>query len=95
MKKSITILGRKVKIKTGENLQYMGEPCLGLCDYDNQIIYLEKNQSARQMRDTLIHEFTHYFLCLTGIDQKLGEAECEMYCQLITAFFNDLKCFEK
>lgn len=88
---SVTILGRKVKVKQGNNLHYMGEPCLGLCDYDNKIIYLEKNQSPQMKHDTLCHEMTHYFLELTGISQKISESEGEMYCQLITAFHNDLK----
>lgn len=89
--KSITILGRKVKIKEGVNLVYKGEPCLGLCDYDNRIIYLEKNQSPRMKKDTLRHEATHYFLELTGISQKLTDSENEIYAQLITALIDDLK----
>jgi Zn-dependent peptidase ImmA (M78 family) len=88
---SVVILGRKVKVKQGNNLHYMGEPCLGLCDYDNKIIYLEKNQSPQMKHDTLIHEMTHFFLELTGLSQKLSDSENEIYCQLITAFHNDLK----
>lgn len=88
---SLTILGRKVKIKQGFNLVYMGQPCLGLCNYDEKIIYLEKNQSDEMKTDTLIHEATHFFLELSGISQKLSDSENEMYCQLVTAFFNDIK----
>lgn len=89
--KSITILGRRVRIKEGANLVYRGEPCLGLCDYDNRIIYLEKNQSPRMKKDTLRHEAIHFFLELTGISQKLSESENEVYSQLITALLDDLK----
>lgn len=88
--KKITILGREVKIKEGENLHFNSIPCLGLCDYDKSIIYIEKNQSDHSKLDTLIHESTHYFLTLCGMDQKMSESEVEIYCQLITAFFNDL-----
>lgn len=87
----VVILGRKVKVKQGANLHYNGEACLGLCDYDNKIIYLEKNQSPQMKNDTLIHEMSHFFLELTGLSQKLSDSENEIYCQLITAFFNDLK----
>jgi hypothetical protein len=88
---SLTILGRKVKIKQGKNLVYEGKPCLGLCDYDNKTIYLEKLQGEESKQDTLCHESLHFFLILLGIDQKLTEAECEIYCQSFTALFRDLK----
>lgn len=89
--KTISLLGRKIKIIEGINLVYKGEPCLGLCDYDKKIIYLEKNQSKESKRDTLIHELNHYFMILCGMDQRMGESEIEMYCQLIAAFFVDIK----
>jgi len=88
---SVTILGRKVKVKQGNNLHYMGEPCLGLCDYDNKVIYLEKNQLAQMKHDTLVHESVHFFLELTGLSQKLTDNENEIYSQLFTALYNDLK----
>jgi hypothetical protein len=89
--RTVSILGRTIKIKVGKNLCYQGEPVLGLCDYDNRVIYLEKNQSQRQLYDTYVHEATHYFLTLCGMDQRMSEGEVEMYCQLMTAFVNDLK----
>jgi hypothetical protein len=89
--KSITIMGRKIKIKQGVNLIYKEQPCLGLCDYDNKTIYLEKNQPQQSKVETLVHEATHFFLELTGISQKLDIDTNEMYCQLITALFVDLK----
>lgn len=91
MPKSITILGRKIKIVEGKNLVYEGNQCLGLCDYDRNIIYLEKNQSPQSKKDTLSHEAIHYFLTLTGIDQKMTDREIEIYCQSFTALFKDLK----
>jgi Zn-dependent peptidase ImmA (M78 family) len=89
--KQLTILGRKVKIKQGVNLVYNGTPCLGLCNYDEKVIYLEKNQSEEMKKDTLCHEAAHFFLELTGISQKLSDSENEIHCQLITAFFHDIK----
>jgi Zn-dependent peptidase ImmA (M78 family) len=89
--KTITLLGRKIQIIEGKNLVYQNEPCLGLCDYDKRIIYIEKNQSKESKRDTLIHELNHFFMILCGMDQRLAESEIEMYCQLIAAFVVDIK----
>jgi Zn-dependent peptidase ImmA (M78 family) len=88
---SITILGRKYKIKQGKNLAYLGQPCLGLCDNENKIIYLEKNQSDHVKKETLIHEVAHAFMFISGIDQKLSDSECEMYAQLLTALYADVE----
>lgn len=90
---TIYILGRKVKIKQGRGLVYDNQQCLGLCDYSNNIIYLEKDQSDQSKIDTLSHECIHYFMILLGIDQKLRDSEVEIYCQSFTALFNDLKKF--
>ena len=89
--KTVTVLGRKIQVVEGKNLVYQGEPCLGLCDYDKRIIYIEQNQSKESKRDTLIHELNHYFMILCGMDQRLSESEVEMYCQLISAFVVDIK----
>lgn len=89
--KHIFILGRKFKIQQHENLTYKGDRILGLCDYDNLTIYLEKKQSAKSKRQTLIHECCHGLLCISGIDQRLSESENEMYSQIFTAFVEDMK----
>jgi len=88
---SITVFGRKVLIKQGHNLMYDGKRCLGLCDYDNRIIYLEKDQSEEMMLDTLLHELQHFFLEFSGFSQKMSESENEVSCQLFTAFYQDLR----
>jgi len=88
--RQVIILGRKIKIKEGKNLHYNGIPCLGLCDYEKSIVYIEKNQADHTKLDTLFHELSHYFLTLCGMDQKMSESEVEMHCQLITAFINDI-----
>lgn len=91
-KKSLTILGRKVLIKEKIGLKDdEGKDCIGLCDYNSKIIYLEKDQTHTEKIETLVHEATHFFLELTGISQKIDEDSCEIYCQLITALFQDLK----
>jgi Zn-dependent peptidase ImmA (M78 family) len=90
---SVMVLGRKYKIKQGKNLVYDKNPILGLCDYTAQTIYIEKNQSDESKRQTLVHECCHAMLIITGMDQKLSESENEMYCQLLTAFCEDMKKF--
>lgn len=87
---SITILGRKVKIKQGKNLTYEGRALLGLCDYDNKIIYIEKDQKESTKRETLLHEIYHFHLELTGFSQKMSDSENEVACQLFTALYLDL-----
>lgn len=89
--RQIEIMGRKIDVIEGEGLSYNGEPCLGLCNYDEKKIYIERNQPPHTKSETLIHEAAHYFLELTGIAQKLSYSENEVYCQLITAFYTDLK----
>lgn len=88
---SITILGRKYKIKQGKNLVWQSQQVFGLCDNLNRIIYIEKDQDERTKRETCVHEFFHALLFISGIDQKLTEAENEIYCQLATAFYHDIE----
>lgn len=87
--KTIEILGRKLKIKEGSNLVFMGEPCLGLCDYNSKTIYLEKNQSLESKKEVLLHEAAHYLLELSGISQKISDSEHEIYAQLLMTFVQD------
>lgn len=88
---SITLCGRKYKIKQGKALTYNGQACLGLCDNQSRVIYLEADQTDTSKRETLLHEAVHAFMNLVGIDQKLGDGEAEIYCQLWTVFFHDME----
>ncbi len=88
--KSIQILGRKFKIKQISNLKYGQDQVLGLCDYSNKAIYIEKDQTDKEKLDTLYHECVHAMLAISGIDQKLTDSENEIMCQLFTALYNDL-----
>ncbi len=87
---SVTILGRKFKVKQLTNMSYQGQPCLGLCDYNKETLFIEKAQSLKSKRATLIHECCHAMLIISGIDQKLSEGENEIYAQLFTAFCEDM-----
>ena len=87
---SVNIFGRKIKVKQGKNLAYEGQLILGLCDYSKNMIYIEANQTEQSKIETLHHEIVHYFLIMTGMDQRLAESEIEMYCQLIANLIKDL-----
>lgn len=86
----INILGREWKIKQVKSPVYKGEPCLGLCDYDGRVIWLEKDQKENEKFSTLVHEAAHAWLILCGLDQKMSESEVEVNCQLIAAFVEDI-----
>jgi Zn-dependent peptidase ImmA (M78 family) len=88
---SITILGRKYKIKQGKGLVWNGQTCLGLCDNTSRIIYLEKEQDDQTKKETLLHECVHALLFISGFDQRLSESENEVYCQIFTAFYHDME----
>lgn len=94
-KTSIEILGRKFKVKQLKNLGYQGQPCLGLCDNNTKVIYLEKEQPDEHKKETMIHEAVHAMLCISGMDQKLSESENEMYAQLFTALYVDIEKYLK
>jgi Zn-dependent peptidase ImmA (M78 family) len=87
----VIVLGRKFKIVQKKNIAYQGQNILGLCDYNNLTIYIEGSQSDQSKRQTLIHEACHAMLIITGMDQKLSDSENEIYCQLLTAFCEDMK----
>lgn len=85
-------MGRKVTIKQVTELKNeLGEELSGECDYNKKIIFIQKNQGHEEKIETLVHEATHFFLEFTGISQKIDENTAEVYCQLITALFHDLK----
>lgn len=89
--RKVSVLGREFKIKQKGGLHYMGQAILGLCDYENKTIWVDLNQSPESKRQTLVHECGHAFLIIAGMDQRLSESENEMYCQLLTAFCEDMK----
>lgn len=88
--KKISIMGRTWKIKQVSRPTYKDELCLGMCDYDGKVIYLEKDQDDDSKFSTLVHEAAHAWLILCGLDQKMSESEVEVNCQLMAAFVEDV-----
>ena len=88
--KKIKILGREWKIKQVKGLKENEVPLWGLCDYDDRIIFLEKDQMENAKFSVLVHEACHAWMILCGIDQKMNERETEVHCQLVAAFVEDV-----
>ena len=61
---SVVILGRRVKIKQRKGLFYEGRQCLGLCDYTNKTIYLEKDQTEEEKKKTEKRKQRKYYVQL-------------------------------
>lgn len=96
--KSITILGRKIKIRivTAKKLQSLtGIGSIGAFDGDNLIIYLNNELSNREMQITFFHECSHVFLNTVGLNQvisvKLAEVICESFANGIFDLVNSIK----
>lgn len=81
--KSITILGRKIKIsKVSPEIlrQLSGIEASGLFDGDDLVIYLNRELSEREMLITLNHEFGHSLLNTVGISQVISPELAEIIC---------------
>jgi Zn-dependent peptidase ImmA (M78 family) len=92
--KSITILGRKIKVKIlpQEKLSKLShdDRTVGLYCPNNRTIYLSKELTPEQKRYYLIHEAVHALHDFTGIDQTLPESLVEVICQSTATLFEDL-----
>lgn len=92
--KSITILGRKIKIKITPQAKLTliahDPQTVGLYDPNTRTIYLSKELTPEQKRYYLIHEAVHVLHDFTGIDQTLPESLIEIICQTTATLFEDL-----
>ena len=71
--KSITLLGKKIKI----HYEPM-ETNLGLSNFSEMAIYINSKQSIEEAKNTLLHECMHMILYIAGVsfmfDENLEEA---------------------
>lgn len=51
----------------------MSKKELGRCDFTNQKIYINVNQGADSIKDTLLHEILHGISYLMGLEDKDSE----------------------
>ena len=88
----IKILHQVYKIrywnKLGDLRGEKGGLCVGLCDYDTQIIdVLDTGQPRQQVADTLLHEILHAICKVMGIDTIHEHKQEEQTIRQLTAGF--------
>jgi Zn-dependent peptidase ImmA (M78 family) len=97
-KKSITVLGLKVKIKLVKNLTLDGQIVHGYFDAQKALICVEKNLSIQDQYKTLFHEISHALTFRNGMvfsgfpscmDEILAETNANMIYELMTQFFGE------
>lgn len=92
--KSVNIFGYTCSIQeVSPCLDDDGNPCEGLFDYKNSIIFINKKQSNEDKLHTFIHEIGHamfYRVSLgqTSIDGELEEIIVNNHATLMTEIFN-------
>lgn len=92
--KTMTILGRKLKIKvvSQEELTKESEDphCVALYLPHTMTILLSRDLDFYWRRYYLFHEITHHMMFVTGIDQTLHSSLIEVICQSNAAMIDDL-----
>lgn len=75
--KVVTILGKKIKIKVVKHLSDNGVDLLGAYHHEAKLIYLLDHPD---WRSCLLHELTHSFLAITGVNEGLSRDKEESIC---------------
>lgn len=88
--RSVTILGRKFRVRLVNGIKYGEEYAAGLCDFNKKLILLDKNQSEEDLLVTLAHESYHVALQVVGLEQCMNNSEVETHCQVFANTFFDL-----
>jgi Zn-dependent peptidase ImmA (M78 family) len=91
--KSITILGRKIKVrfKTDEQLKkMMGYAVHGLYDHKSKTIYISSEMCEKEKRLTLYHELTHAIQFIVGLNQVIPHELQEIICETTANLIDDL-----
>ena len=66
--KKFMLKGKLWRVKYERNLKHEdGTECDGLCDVDNQIIWLDKALKGRKKTKTFLHEWGHAVVDETGV----------------------------
>lgn len=83
--KTITIFGQVYTIKLVLNLD-----SVGLCDFDNSIIYIRANQAPEQLFLTLLHEINHAIQFRTGLYQALSREVQEVISENFSVAYREI-----
>lgn len=92
--RKIIIKGATWKIKKQKEVyDDDGNACLGLCNFENKIIYLEKQMDSKKMLEVFFHEFIHALTYEIHLDigEKAEEMLVESFTQESMKIF-DIKC---
>ena len=84
----IYIKGKRWKVVYRKRLTQDGDPCSGLCDLENRIIYLSKLLSPKERTATIFHELFHALLfeCHVPEGASLNEEVEEILCDAFADF---------
>ena len=85
IRKSYNVMGSKIKIKIVERMSE-----LGLYDNQNNIIYLNKNQTDEELLKTLLHELIHALQFKSGIHQAVSGELLEVMAETGSVLFFEL-----
>jgi Zn-dependent peptidase ImmA (M78 family) len=92
--KTMTVLGRKVKVKIVDAKVIQEETddpyCVALYLPYTMTILISKNLDAYWRRYYLFHELTHHMMFITGIEQTLHNSLIEVICQSNAALIDDI-----
>ena len=86
--RTLKIKGQKWTFKVGHNLHLEGEKVFGVCDFENRLILLERDQTDEELRETFLHEYIHALVHVSGIHSEDVPSWIEHV--LITAMENDM-----
>ena len=93
MVKSISVLGRKYRVKytCPEKMKKdIGFNVFGFCNLENDTIYIDKNLKENKLTTTLYHEIVHCIFHRIGADQVLSHELQEMLCESIGSSFFEM-----
>lgn len=90
----VPVKGTIYEIQYKWNLNDEGVPCLGLCDPEEKIIYIDKSLSKEDKWKTFLHELKHalieeYNLAKSeGIDALAEELICYMFSEWVSEMWD-------
>jgi hypothetical protein len=92
-RRTITILGRKFKVKQLSReklLKLQGVAVHGLCDNEKRIIYVETDGDETFREKVFHHEVFHAVLGIVGLDQVIPVEFQELLCESFANGIEDL-----
>uniref|UniRef100_A0A6M3LQR8 Uncharacterized protein n=1 Tax=viral metagenome TaxID=1070528 RepID=A0A6M3LQR8_9ZZZZ len=87
--KKIIIGGQEVQVKYRKKLVHNGNELLGLCDYNNNIIYLQQGMPKSKKLSIFIHEYWHFVSSVYVFD--LSELKTNIFEVATVNLINSLK----